>query len=224
MRAAVAIAVVTLLAVAATAIPSNTIRYTSGCDSSCVCTGSSFDAVETFAGTREVCTQGGSVVPNATGIQCRAGSEVCGNLNTYSDSSCTGTIASTSTVVCNKCQSIGDVFYKYTCTQGSSDLMLNFGCDQTCGSCVLTTGGAANCSGSGTTYSKATTATQCNVFAITAHTGSMCSSMIKPASVLYKQGCLGTTGVKIECGGNSASSAAVSFAAVALVAILSVVA
>jgi hypothetical protein len=223
MRAAVTIAVVTLLAVAVTAIASDKIKVTSGCDSSCVCSGTASEITVTNTAAREYCTAGTAGTSNATGFQCRAGSEVCANLNTYSDSSCTGTVASTSKVVCNKCQSILGIFFKYTCTQGSSDLALDFGCDQTCGNCLLTTGGAANCTGSGSTYSMATTATQCNVFAVTAHTGSACSTPIKPASLLFSQGCgFGTS--KIECGGNSASSAAVSFAAVALVAILSVVA
>jgi hypothetical protein len=89
-----------------------------------------------------------------------------------------------------------------------------------CSTCTSETTYPA-CSASGSAYSAAGAGEQCNVYALTQHTTAECSSEIKPMPPLNAQGCF--AGAKIECGGNSASAAA-SFAAVALVAILSVVA
>jgi hypothetical protein len=225
MRAAVTIAVVTLLAVAASAaVASDKIKLSTGCDSSCVCS-SSVEVTHNNAANREYCTAGSSSA-NATGIVCVAAPEVCGNANIYTDSACTGTLNRTATVVCNKCTpSGGGLMQTFTCSSGNADLKLMMGCDATCGTCT-TTLDFASCTNTGVAeYISATSSASCNVFGVAEHETSACDSALKtPFPMQPQANCEEGQGFKVECGGNVAASAAVSFAAVALVALLSVVA
>jgi hypothetical protein len=236
MRAVIAVAVTALLAVAAhadnAALASDQITLFSECDTATCSCAKAVTLTHNNAANREYCSAG-TAFATATGLACVAEPHTCGTANIYADAACGGAVNTTVTFVCNECMPLlGLTRGMFTCTRGQADLKLLVGCDASCGSCSATldfTSCAATMQGD---FAVARPSVACHVVGHAVHAGSACTTAVQTPMALQPQHvCFGesltkssSNGVKVECGGNTATSAALSLSLAALVTILSLVA